>query len=66
MRARNKLLAEPDGADPQWLSALEAGMAEHGAAVAAARERLAGLDAACVEGDFFAALPAGAETLLPL
>jgi DNA replication and repair protein RecF len=39
MRARNKLLAEPDGADPQWLSALEAGMAEHGAAVAAARER---------------------------
>ena len=38
MRARNKLLAEPDGADAQWLSALEAGMAEHGAAVSAARE----------------------------
>ena len=34
MRARNKLLAEPDGADPAWLAALEAGMAEHGAAVA--------------------------------
>jgi DNA replication and repair protein RecF len=41
MRARNKLLAEPDGADPQWLSALEAGMAEHGAALAEARARTA-------------------------
>jgi DNA replication and repair protein RecF len=39
MRARNKLLAEPDGADPTWLSALEAGMAEHGEAIAIARER---------------------------
>jgi DNA replication and repair protein RecF len=44
MRARNKLLAEPatdlgGGADPAWLAALEAGMAEHGAAVAEARER---------------------------
>ena len=39
MRARNKLLAEPEGADPAWLAALEAGMAEHGAAVAAARSR---------------------------
>lgn len=39
MRARNKLLAEPDGADSQWLSALEAGMAEHGAAVSDARMR---------------------------
>ena len=39
MRARNKLLAEPDAADPAWLAALEAGMAEHGAAVAAARGR---------------------------
>src|SRR6185295_8262170 len=29
MRARNKLLAEPDSADPAWLAALEAGMAEH-------------------------------------
>ncbi len=41
MRARNKLLAEPEGADPAWLAALEAGMAEHGGAIAAAR-------AACV------------------
>lgn len=39
MRARNKLLAEPEGADPAWLAALEAGMAEHGAAIAAARAR---------------------------
>jgi DNA replication and repair protein RecF len=37
MRARNKLLAEPEGADPSWLAALEAGMAEHGSAVARAR-----------------------------
>ncbi|MBU3077247.1 DNA replication/repair protein RecF [Sphingomonas quercus] len=37
MRARNRLLAEPDGADPAWLAALEAGMAEHGEAMAAAR-----------------------------
>ena len=36
-RARNKLLAEPEGADPSWLLALEAGMAEHGAAIARAR-----------------------------
>ena len=39
MRARNKLLAEPDGADPAWLAALEAGMAEHGAALGKARAR---------------------------
>ena len=39
MRARNKLLAEPDGADPQWLAALEAGMAEHGEALGSARVR---------------------------
>ena len=37
MRARNKLLAEPEGADPAWLAALEAGMNEHGGAIAAAR-----------------------------
>lgn len=39
MRARNKLLADPDNADPAWLAALEAGMAEHGALIADARER---------------------------
>ena len=43
MRARNKLLAEPDGADPAWLTALEAGMAEHGGAVADARARTVAL-----------------------
>ena len=54
MRARNKLLAEPDGADPGWLAALEAGMAEHGAAIADARARtLAAL------GDALAAQPEG-------
>ncbi len=39
MRSRNKLLAEADGADPAWLDALEAQMAEHGAAMAEARVR---------------------------
>lgn len=39
MRARNKLLAEPDRADPDWLTALEAGMAEHGSALSDARYR---------------------------
>ena len=39
MRARNKLLADPDSADPAWLAALEAGMAEHGAALGDARTR---------------------------
>lgn len=36
MRARNKLLAE-ETPDPDWLTALEARMAEHGAALAEAR-----------------------------
>ncbi len=39
MRARNRLLAEEGGADPAWLAALEAGMAEHGTALAKARLR---------------------------
>ena len=39
MRARNKLLAEPRRADPDWLAALEAQMAEHGAALGEARAR---------------------------
>jgi DNA replication and repair protein RecF len=46
MRARNKLLDETD-ADPEWLSALEAQMAEHGLAVSGARSRtVEALDAA--------------------
>ena len=39
MRSRNKLLSEPATADPAWLDALEAQMAEHGAAIADARAR---------------------------
>ena len=39
MRARNKLLADPAAADPDWLAALEAQMAEHGAALGDARRR---------------------------
>lgn len=39
MRARNKLLGDAEGADRDWLNALEAAMAEHGTAVAEARER---------------------------
>lgn len=37
MRARTRLLTADAPADPVWLTALEAAMAEHGAAVAAAR-----------------------------
>ena len=37
MRARNKLLAEDGPRDEAWLAALEARMAEHGAALAEAR-----------------------------
>jgi len=40
MRARNTLLAEDAPADPAWLAALEDRMAEHGAAIDAARHRL--------------------------
>ena len=42
MRARNKLLAENLDADPDWLTALEAQMHEHGAAVSEARVRTVG------------------------
>lgn len=38
MRARNKLLAE-EGWDEGWLASLELAMAEHGSAIAEARER---------------------------
>ena len=45
MRSRNKLLANPETADPAWLDALETQMAEHGAAIAEARARtVAALD----------------------
>jgi DNA replication and repair protein RecF len=39
MRARNKLLAE-EPADPQWLGALEARMAEHGSEIVVARGKV--------------------------
>ena len=39
MRSRNKLLSDLDSADRSWLDALEAQMAEHGAAIADARSR---------------------------
>jgi DNA replication and repair protein RecF len=41
MRARNTLLGE-EAADPAWLAALEARMAEHGAAIVAARAAVVG------------------------
>ncbi len=40
MRQRNRLLAEERAADPQWLTALELQMAEHGLAIAEARTHL--------------------------
>jgi DNA replication and repair protein RecF len=56
MRARNKLLAEDGPADEAWLAALEARMAEHGAALAAARAAvvaaLGGRLASAPEGPF--------------
>jgi DNA replication and repair protein RecF len=42
MRARNKLLAEEGPHDEAWLAALEARMAEHGAALAEARAGVVG------------------------
>jgi DNA replication and repair protein RecF len=57
MRARNRLLADLRSADPSWLAALEAQLADHGAAVdAARRETVALLDArlSCAEPGPFA------------
>jgi DNA replication and repair protein RecF len=54
MRERNRLLADERPADPDWLAALEARMAEHGAAIDAARR---GTVAAL--GERIAASPAG-------
>lgn len=56
MRQRNRLLADERPADPEWLSALEAQMAEHGAAIALARnaliESLTGAIASEADGPF--------------
>ena len=54
MRARNRLLAEAAAPDPVWLDALEAQLAEHGAAIGAARHDTVALLAARL-----AAQPAG-------
>jgi DNA replication and repair protein RecF len=55
MRARNKLLAE-ERPDPDWLTALEARMAEHGAAIVSARRGAVEALTACLadapEGPF--------------
>ena len=56
MRQRNRLLGDERPADPEWLSALEAQMAEHGTAVADARammiEALSARISASPEGAF--------------
>lgn len=43
MRARNRLLTEDRAPDPAWLQALEAQMAEHGAAIDAGRQQTVAL-----------------------
>lgn len=52
MRQRNRLLAGDETADPDWLAALEARMAEHGAAIDAARR-----EAVMLLGERLAAQP---------
>ena len=56
MRARNKLLGEDGPGDPDWLSALEAQMTEHGVELGAARARtveaLTGKFASLPDDDF--------------
>ena len=54
MRERNRLLADERKPDPAWLTALEARMAEHGAALQAAR-----LDTVTTLGERLAAEPDG-------
>ena len=49
MRQRNRLLADEAPADPDWLNALEARMAEHGAAIDAARREMVAALAARLE-----------------
>lgn len=46
MRQRNRILAEGEAPDPDWLTALEARMAEHGEAIDAARRETVALLAA--------------------
>jgi DNA replication and repair protein RecF len=51
MRARNRLLSDDAPADPEWLSALETAMAEHGAAIDAARRAMIDALAARIAGE---------------
>jgi DNA replication and repair protein RecF len=55
MRERNRLLADDRPADPEWLTALEVRMAEHGAALDAARA-----DTVALLAERLASAPAGA------
>ncbi|HEX8388212.1 MAG TPA: DNA replication/repair protein RecF [Sphingomonas sp.] len=50
MRARNRLLGDDRPADPEWLGALEAQMAEHGAALDEARREAVALLGARLAG----------------
>ena len=50
MRERNRLLAAEEPADPDWLTALEARMAEHGTAIDTARREAVEALAARLEG----------------
>lgn len=63
MRERNRLLADLAGADPTWLDALEARMAEHGAAMAAARRETVAALCAPLADPADPAFPAAALTL---
>ncbi|RXD02465.1 DNA replication/repair protein RecF [Sphingomonas sp. UV9] len=57
MRARNRLLADEGRPDGDWLSALEAQMAEHGAAVDSARRETIDLLGARLAGQADGAFP---------
>ena len=63
MRARNKLLAEPETSDPAWLTALEAGMAEHGAELAEARAQTVDALGEAIAGTSNTDFPRAALTL---
>lgn len=64
MRQRNRLLAESDRPDADWLAALEARMAEHGSAIAMARDgTVAALDERIAQHSVDAGFPRAALSL---
>ena len=63
MRARTKLLAEASTADPGWLGALEAQMAEHGEAIDGARRRTVAALAEAIESSDASDFPVAALAL---